>query len=133
LRISDRKLAVLVTAGLLALAGCAAPEQSLVDAFFGASRLRDTTALQQVSTVVFEPREQGIVRTFEITGITPERMLSAAVAKDVTVQAPVMLPDGRTVRKTIVITMQRQGSDGASPWLVVAFTVADPSPPVPPS
>jgi len=115
------------------LGGCAAPEQSLLDAFFGASRLRDTTALQRVSTVIFEPREQGIVRTFEVTKVSPERMLRGAVEKDVTVQAPVILPDGQTVRKTIVITMQRQGGDRSNPWRVVAFTVAEPVPPVRPS
>ena len=116
------------------LGGCAAPEQSLLEAFFGASRLRDTTALQRVSTVIFEPRAQGIVRTFEITGVTPERVDGQqTVTKDVTVAAPVTLPDGRTVRKTIVITMQREGGDRTNPWRVVAFTVAEPVPPVPPS
>ena len=115
------------------LGGCAAQEQTLLEQFFGASRLRDTTALQRVSTVIFEPREQGIVRTFEVTGVSPEQMLRGAVTKDVTVQAPVILPDGRTVRKTIVITMQREGGDRTRPWLVVAFRVAEPLPPVPPS
>ena len=125
-----------MTAGLaiaVVLGGCAAPEQSLLEEFFGASRLRDTTALQRVSTVVFEPVQQGIVRTFEVTGVSPEQMVRGAVAKDVTVQAPVILPDGRTVRKTIVITMQREGGDRTKPWLVVAFRVAEPLPLVPPS
>ena len=37
--------------------------------FFAASRLRDLTALRNVSTVVFEPASDGIVTSFEITGI----------------------------------------------------------------
>ena len=129
---SDCRL-VMAVAIAVVLGGCAAQEQTLLEQFFGASRLRDTTALQRVSTVIFEPREQGIVRTFEVTGVSPEQMLRGAVAKDVTVQAPVILPDGRTVRKTIVVTMQRDSGDRTKPWLVVAFRVAEPLPPVPPS
>ena len=97
MKISDCRFAIgfaiAVTVG-----GCAAPEQSLLEQFFGASRLRDTTALQGVSTVTFEPLQQGIVRTFEITGVTPERVDGQTAAKDITVVAPVILPDGQTVR-----------------------------------
>ena len=99
------------------LGGCAAPERSLLEEFFGASRLRDTTALQRVSTITFEPLQQGIVRTFEITGVTPERVDGQTAAKDITVVAPVILPDGQTVRKTLVVTMQRNNG-GDSRWIV---------------
>jgi hypothetical protein len=110
-------------AAALVLCGCAAPEQRLLEQFFGASRLRDVTALQTVSTITFEPREQGIVRTFAITGVTPERLEGQTLAKDVTVEAPVILPDGQTVRKTLVVTLQR-GTDGggsAHPWIVTGI------------
>jgi hypothetical protein len=106
------------------LGGCAAPEQALLDQFFGASRLRDTTALQAVSTVVFEPLQQGIVRTFDITGVTPERVDGQMVTKDVTVDAVVVLPDGQTGRKTLVVTLQRQAGDDSSRWMVVGVRAA---------
>jgi hypothetical protein len=116
-KISDCRFAIgfaiAVTVG-----GCAAPEQSLLEQFFGASRLRDTTALQGVSTVTFEPLQQGIVRTFEITGVTPERIDGQTAAKDITVVAPVILPDGQTVRKTLVVTMQRNNGGESRRWIV---------------
>ena len=96
------------------LEACASAERPLLEQFFGASRLRDTTALQTVSTITFEPREQGIVRTFEITGVTPERLEGQTFVKDVTVEAPVILPDGQTVRKTLVVTLQRATGGGGS-------------------
>jgi hypothetical protein len=110
-------------AAALALGGCAAPEQRLLEQFFGASRLRDRTALQTVATITFEPREQGIVRTFEITGVSPERLDGQTFVKDVTVEAPVILPDGQTVRKTLIVTLQRAtGAEGSvSRWVVTGI------------
>jgi hypothetical protein len=120
-----------VLAAAFAVAACARPEQPLLDRFFGASRLRDRTALQAVSTVVFEPREQGIVRTFEVTDVTGERVAAATTGKDVTVEAVVVLPDGRTVQKTLVITMERTSGADRAPWLVTAFRDAAASPQAP--
>jgi hypothetical protein len=105
-------------AAALALAGCAAPEQSLLDQFFGASRLRDTTALQAVSTVIFEPLQQGIVRSFRITRVSAEQAYGQIVTKDVTVDAPVILPDGRTLQKTLVVTLQHARGDESGRWMV---------------
>ena len=124
----------MAVAAAIVSSACARSEQSLLEQFFAASRLRDTTALQGVAAVVFEPRQQGIVRTFEIAEVSPERVEQTAVVKDVTVQAPVYLPDGQTVRKTIVVTMQRTG-DQSGPWRgwrVVAFRDAAASLPSPP-
>ena len=121
-------LAIAVTSG-----GCAPPEQSLLEQFFGASRLRDTTALQGVSTITFEPLQQGIVRTFEITGVTPERVNGPMVAKDITVVAPVILPDGQTVRKTLVVTMQRDNGGDSRRWIVTAVRDAAAPRQAPPS
>jgi hypothetical protein len=126
-----KRLGMFVAA--LIVSACARSEQPLLAQFFGASRLRDLTALQGVATVVFEPREQGIVRTFVITGVSPERIQDATTTKDVTVQAPVVLPDGQTVQKTLVVTLQR-AVDGADPWRgwrVVRFRDAEGSPPSP--
>ena len=113
------------------MTACGNTEQPLLARFFGASRLRDLTALQTVATVVFEPREQGIVRTFDITDVGPEQIRGAATVKDVVVQAPVFMPDGQTVQKTIIITLER-ARDAADPWRgwrVVAFRDAAASPP----
>jgi hypothetical protein len=113
-------------AAALGLWGCAAAERPLLERFFGASRLRDTTALQSVATVVFEPREHGIVRTFTITSVTPERAGDGTTTKDVTIAAPVVLPDGQTVQKTLVVTLQRAraGNPTASPWMITAIADA---------
>src|SRR6187431_1416282 len=61
--------------GLIAVfASCTAPpEQSILDQFFAAARLRDNTALGKLATVTFEPLERGIVDDFEITSVTTER------------------------------------------------------------
>jgi len=60
---SDRSVireSALAVLALVALSACSgAREHALLDQFFSASRLRDLTALQNVATVVFEPREQG--------------------------------------------------------------------------
>jgi hypothetical protein len=111
--------AALIVCALVA-AGCAPREELLLSQFFGASRLRDRTALQGVSTVTFEPRQQGIVRTFRITGTTPERLDGGEAAKEVTVVAPVVLPDGRTVRESLVVTMRRAGpgEHAAYGWII---------------
>ncbi len=82
-------------------------EQPILNRFFAASRLRDTTALQEFSTVVFEPRSQGIITKFEITAVGPERHNGDLVTKEVTIAAPVKLPSGQTSQETLVITMQR--------------------------
>ena len=96
------------------LPACGQSERPILERFFGASRLRDTTALQTVATVIFEPLQQGIVRTFEITSVSPERSEGQAIAKDVTVAAPVILPDGQTVQKTLVVTLSRRTGDGSA-------------------
>ena len=69
----------------------------------------DTTALQRIATVVFEPREQGIVRTFEITGVSAERLEGQTAFKDVTISTPLVRPDGRTVDTSLVVTLSSLG------------------------
>jgi hypothetical protein len=115
---------MLLAAALLMLAACGRSEQPLLDQFFGASRLRDRTALQRISTVTFEPLQDGIVRTFRITGVSGERRDGPAIQKDVTVDAAVVLPDGQLVHKTIVVTMQRPAAGEPSAWAVTGFKAA---------
>ena len=83
---------------LAALACGPTREGTLLSQFFSASRLRDLTALRRISTVVFEPASDGIVTSFEILGVTDR-----GASKDVSISAPVKLPDGRTVVKTFAI------------------------------
>jgi hypothetical protein len=122
-----------VTVAVVALAACSGAERSLLERFFGASRLRDTTALQSLSTVIFEPREQGIVRTFEITGVTDERVEGQSLIKEVTIEAPVILPDGQTAQKTLVVTLQRSRVETGGRWLITAVRDAGAFQAVPPS
>ena len=117
----------------LAVIGCStAAEQSILSQFFAASRLRDTTALKNIATVVFEPRTQGIVTTFEITSIEAYRNNGELVSENVSISAPVKLPSGQTAQKHLVITIQR----GTGQWIVTAIAdapprLASPSTPLP--
>jgi len=98
----------------LAAAACAGPERPLLEQFFAASRLRDRTALQSIATVIFEPRERGIVTTFDVLRVEA-RHDGSRERKDVTIAAPVALPDGRTKRTTLAITMVR---DDTGRWTI---------------
>ena len=86
-----------------------------------------------MSTVIFEPLQQGIVRTFHITGVTAEHSDGQALTKDVTVDASVELPDGQTVQKTLDVTLQRARSDNSSRWIVTGVRDALASRPAPQS
>jgi hypothetical protein len=115
----------------LMLASCsAAAERTLLTQFFAASRLRDLTALHNYATVVFEPATDGIVSRFDLLGVAVTRMSGGqAVSKDVSISAPVRLPDGRTVVKTLVVTMQHglPGSDQRwGGWMITAIKAAPP-------
>jgi hypothetical protein len=97
-----------VAAGLVALtvAGCgfrgADLERARLDRFFAASRLRDLTALRHLSTVVFEPAADGIITSYEITGV-----VARGAAEEVSITAPVKMFDGRTVTKRLTVTIER--------------------------
>ena len=84
------------------LAGCSnAGEHALLGQFFAASRLRDLTALRSVSSVVFEPREQGTVLSFDIKSVEEV----SPGSKIVRVDAQVRRPDGQTSREILVVTI----------------------------
>ena len=123
-----RTLVVALTAATLA--GCSsAAERTILDEFFAASRLRDTTALQSLATVSFEPHIQGIITSFAITKVTPASG-GGARSEDVSISAPVKLPDGQTLQKAFVITIQRAPRDGsAGPLVVTSIRDASPSTP----
>ena len=99
-------------------------EQLLLEQFFNASRLRDRTALQKISTVILEPREQGAVTTFTITDVVVLEAPNGVVqSKQVNVSAPVRLPDGRTAQKTLSVILQRGNGQAAAPWMVTGIVV----------
>jgi hypothetical protein len=97
----------------LAAAGCGvlSLEEQLLTDFFEASRLHDTTIVARFSTVTFSPRENGVVRQFEV-----ERVADAAdgQSKVVTVQAQVRDFSGTTSSRRLTITLRRHEAR----WLI---------------
>ena len=128
------KAALIVLLLTLSLTSCsAASERTLLTQFFAASRLRDLTALSNVATVVFEPATDGVVTTFDLLGITVLQPRDGRpLAEEVSIAAPVRLPDGATVKKTFVVTMQRRlpgtDDDRREAWTITAIQ-ARPAPP----
>ena len=132
-----RAVVVVLLMTLTAMACAADAERTLLTQFFAASRLRDLTALRKFSSVVFEPATDGIVTSFDISGTTTVQEAGGLpVSKDVSISAPVRLPDGRTVLKTFVIRMARErpgSQDPGSGWTITAINerAASPSTPRP--
>jgi hypothetical protein len=128
--IRRRVLRVLVAAALTQ--GCSVrPEQPLISDFFSASRLRDLTALARISTVVFEPRERGIVTSFTIRRVATAPGNGDGAVKEVEIEAPVKLPDGSTVDKILVVRLQQRRSTSEADssalyngWIVTGVTDA---------
>jgi hypothetical protein len=150
-------LLFLVQLWMLLAAACShGPEQFILGEFFGASRLRDMTALQGFATVPFEPHVQGIITSFSIARVSPEeyRPLSSVaseigiaelsvddprhpidvrryngemVSKEVTIRAPVRLPNGQIAQKTMNIILQRTILKGdreiVGRWIVTGFAL----------
>ena len=106
-------------------------EQPILGQFFAASRLRDLTALTTLSTVVFEPTRDGIVTTFTIVAVSVERRDGDHVTKDVTIDAPVRMPNGQTTQKTLIVTLQRAASKDRTAtidrWMVTRVRDASPA------
>jgi hypothetical protein len=99
---------LLAAGAVVAALGCTGyAERPLLDRFFELSRLRDRTALQQIATVVFEPLQDGIVTSFDITQVTSSEERAGRVTKNVVVRAAVKLPGGPTVQKTLVVALER--------------------------
>jgi len=121
----------------IVLAACSsADERILLNQFFAASRLRDLTALRNVATVVFEPTTDGIVTSFELLSVTVvPASAGQASSEEVSILAPVRLPDGTTVPKTLVVTLQR-GVPGSEPrrldgWMITSIKAVQASPSTP--
>ena len=127
------KSAAVVALVVLTLAACSgAAERTLIAQFFAASRLRDLTALHNLATVVFEPKTDGIVTDFELVRIDLGPDSGAQpTSKRALITAPVRMPDGKTVVKNFVVTMEH-GRPGSDPrwggWMITAIQ-ADPASP----
>ena len=106
-----------------------ASEKALVDQFFSKSRLRDRTGVQSLATVFFDPKDQGLVREYTITNVTPEERSGGLTSKNVTLHATLESLAGVTSDKTIFITMQRRADAG---WMITGVTVASAAPSPPP-
>ena len=111
-------------------------ERALLNQFFAASRLRDLTALQKIATVVFEPATDGIVTTFEIVRVTAVPGPNGkSESEAISISAPVRLPDGRTVTKTVVVTLERRPIEGdqnpSRGWKITGFSAGPASPSAP--
>ncbi len=134
-----RASALAVALVTLAASSCAHDaERALLNQFFAASRLRDLTALNKIASVVFEPARDGIVTTFEIVQMKavpgPD---GAPESEAVSISAPVRLPDGQTVTKTLVVTLERRPIEGAQNsgrgWRITGFIAGPATPSAPPS
>jgi hypothetical protein len=111
---------------LLVQAACArhGAEQVVLEQFFNASRLRDRTALQKISTVIFEPVQQGTVTAFAIKNVADVEAPDGKVtSRQVTVSAPVRLPNGQTAEKMIIVILQRGDGVATAQWMVTGFVV----------
>jgi len=111
-------------------------ERASLNQFFAASRLRDLTALKKIATVVFEPATDGMITTFEIVRVTAVPGSNGkSESEAISISAPVRLPDGRTLTKTVVVTMERRPVEGdrnpARGWMITGFSVGPASPSVP--
>lgn len=86
----------------LACRPASAEEQTLLR-FFVAAPTLDRTVISKYATVSFNPRTDGIVESFTVTSVGPERQDQ----KDVTLDALVRDPSGQTVRRTLAARFQR--------------------------
>ncbi len=88
-----------LASSLLTLA-CSVPrEQSVLDEFFVASRLRDTTALARISLVVLEPREAGTVGRFKIRSLSGIQRVPLSADDPVVERSLLALHDGVTLQE----------------------------------
>jgi hypothetical protein len=125
-----------VAAALGLMVACAAsPEEQVLTRFFDASRSLDSTLLNRLSTVTFNPRTEGSIQTFAILERGPEqraplteaqreealRSFAASsgedadlsetsveiVTRQVKVEAGVRTPDGAVKPGILLVTLER--------------------------
>jgi len=84
--------------------GVLSPEEQLLTDFFEASRAYDTAVMSRLSAVPLNPRTDGIVDSFEISGLDR----SDDQRERVTVSANVRAFDGRVRPRQFVVTLTRR-------------------------
>lgn len=111
-----RALALSVGSALWALVSLAcstSPEEQTLLRFFVAAPTLDRTVIGKYATIGFNPRTEGVVQTFTVTEVGPERR----DRKDVSIEAVVLQPNGVTSRRAMVATFGRiQGR-----WLITGL------------
>ena len=86
--------------------GVLSPEEQLLTAFFEASRAYDTSVASKYAAVIFNPRTDGIVESFDVEKV--DRGQDAS--EQVTIAAQVRTFDGRRSLQRYVVTLtQRDG------------------------
>ena len=90
-----------VWAASLACRPASVEEQTLLR-FFTAARTLDSTVTAKYATIGFNPRTEGIVQTFTVKAVGPERQ----DRKEVTIEAVVRDPSGTMAPRTMVATFQ---------------------------
>jgi hypothetical protein len=125
------------------------PEYSVLDEFFAASKLRDTTALAKISLVILEPREAGTVGRLKIRSVsniaraplrTDDRVVRLSLlpvsdvsalsaltgeveTEQVVVAATLRTPDGRESESPLTVTLGRAAlspNRQTGRWIVTA-------------
>jgi hypothetical protein len=104
--------AALIPLLVAAACGVLSPEEQLLADFFEASRLYDTTVVARMSSVVFNPRTDGVVEEFDVEGVQAD-----GESKRVTVRATVRQLNGGTRERTLAFTMVRKGDR----WFITAW------------
>jgi hypothetical protein len=84
--------------------GVLSPEEQLLTDFFEASRAYDTAVMARLSAAPLNPRTDGIVDSFEISGVDR----SGDQRERVTVAANVRAFDGRVRPRQLVFTLARR-------------------------
>jgi hypothetical protein len=118
-RLATPACLIFILGWLGTFAACSVPpERSILEEFFAAARLRDTTVLKALATTTFEPLERGIVVDFDVdqvTTVNPRR-------KTVTIDAQIHRPNGVKARQRLVVTLEQgvlqQSAEAARRWIV---------------
>ena len=108
---------VLLLVILAAGCGWVPADEQVLTTFFEQSRLYDTTRVAGVATVVFDPRVEGVVERFQVTGRVDHPLDSHRLQRQTTLATHVRTSGGELDR-TLQVTMER--ADGR--WKVVAFS-----------
>lgn len=95
-------VSALWAAASLACRPASVEEQTLLR-FFVAAPTLDSTVISKYATIGFNPRTEGIVQTFTVKAVGPERQ----DRKEITIEAVVREPSGGIARRTLVASFEK--------------------------